>query len=68
MDRRRPRNPPARPLVLIVEEHEDSRAMYAFALSVAGFDVVAITDGSEAFHRAWEIHPDIIVADLPMAG
>jgi two-component system, cell cycle response regulator DivK len=68
MDRRRRRNPPARPLVLIVEEHEDTRATYACALSAAGFEVVAVEDSGEAFRRAWEIHPDIIVADLPMPG
>ena len=68
MERRRPRNPPTRPLVLIVEGHEDTRAMYAFALSAAGFEVVAIEDDSQAFRHAWEIHPDIIVTDLPMPG
>jgi CheY-like chemotaxis protein len=51
--------------VLIVEAHEDTRAMEAVALSTAGFDVVAIEENREAFRRAWEIHPDIIVADLP---
>jgi len=66
MDRGHPRNPPTRPLVLIVEGHEDTRAMYAFALFAVGFDVVALEDGSEAFRRASEIHPDIIVADLRM--
>ena len=68
MERRRPRNPPTRPLVLLVEGHEDTRAMYAFALSATGFDVVAIEDDSEAFRHAWEIHPDIIVTDIPMPG
>ena len=65
MDRRRSRNPPVRPLVLLVEGHEDTRAMYAFALSANGFDVVAAQDGPEAYARAWEFHPDVIVADLP---
>ena len=65
MDRRRPRNPPGRPLVLIVEADDDTRAMYALALSAMGFDVVAAQDGTEAYRRAWEIHPDIIVTDLP---
>jgi two-component system, cell cycle response regulator DivK len=64
MDRRRPRNPPVRPLVLLVEGHEDTREMYAFALSASGFDVVTARDG-EAYVRAWAIHPDVIVADLP---
>jgi len=66
MDRRRPRHPPTRPLVLIVEAHEDTRALYEFALSATGFEIVAVADGAEAFRHAWEIHPDIIVTDLPM--
>jgi two-component system, cell cycle response regulator DivK len=65
MERRRPRNPPARPLVLVIDRDEDARALYALALSASGFDVVAVQDEAEAFNRAWEIHPDIIVADLP---
>lgn len=66
MDRRHPRNPPTRPLVLVVEGHEDTRAMYALALSALGFEVVVAQDDSDAYRRAWEIHPDIIVTDLPM--
>jgi len=66
MDRRRPRNPPTRPLVLIVEGHVDTRGLYSLALAATGFEVVAVADGAQAFRHAWEIHPDIIVADLPM--
>jgi CheY-like chemotaxis protein len=66
MDRRRPRNQPTHPLVLLVDGHEDTRVLYALALSASGFDVVAVQDGSEAYSRAWEIHPDIIVTDLPV--
>ena len=64
MERRRPRNPPARPLVLVIEGH-DTRALYALALSAGGFDAVAVQDETEAASRAVEIHPDIIVTDLP---
>ena len=42
---------PSRPTVaistilpLMIEEHEDTRAMYAFALSAGGFDVVVVKD------------------------
>jgi two-component system, cell cycle response regulator DivK len=66
MDHRRPRHPPTRPLVLIVEDHEDTSALYALALSASGFDVIAAADGDDAFHRASEIYPDIIVTDLAM--
>jgi two-component system cell cycle response regulator DivK len=66
MDRRRPRKPPTRPLVLIVESHEDTRMLYELALPAMGFDVVAARDGDDPYRRAWETHPDIIVTDLPM--
>jgi CheY-like chemotaxis protein len=66
MDRRRPLNPSVRPLVLIVEAHEDTRALYALALSMMGFDVVAAQDGTDGYLRAQENHPDIIVTDLSM--
>jgi two-component system cell cycle response regulator DivK len=66
MDRRRSRNPPTRPLVLIIEGHEDTRELYALALSANGFEVETMADGAEACGRAWELHPDAIVTDLPM--
>jgi CheY-like chemotaxis protein len=66
MDRRRPRNPPIRPLVLIVESHEDTRMLYELALAARGFDVVAARNGDDPYRRAWETHPDVIVTDLPM--
>ena len=66
MDRRRPRNPPTRPLVLLIEGHEDTRALYALALSTNGFEVVPVANSTEADRRAWELHPDIIVTDLPI--
>lgn len=40
--------------------------MYALALFATGFDVVAVQNSGEARLRAADIHPDIIVADLPM--
>jgi two-component system, cell cycle response regulator DivK len=66
VERRHSRNPPIRPLVLVVEEHEDTRAMYAHALSAMGFDVIPAPDWTQAYRRAWEIHPDVIVTDLPI--
>src|ERR1700741_5372636 len=66
MDRRRATTPPTRPLVLIVVPQGETRALCAIALSASGFDVVAVSNGVEAYSRALEIHPDIIVTDLPM--
>jgi two-component system, cell cycle response regulator DivK len=66
MARPRPPTPPNRPLVLLVEDHQDTSALYALALSASGFEVVPAADGAEAFKRASEIRPDIIVTDLAM--
>ena len=43
MDRRRPRKPPTRPLVLIVDGHEDRRELYAVSLPALGIDVITAT-------------------------
>ena len=65
MDRHRPRNPPARPLVLVVDSDDDTREMYAFALTAFGFETVTADDDAQALHRALIIRPDVIVTDLP---
>ncbi len=56
--------PPTRPLVLIVDGHQDTRELYTLALPALGFDVVAVGGSAEAYSRAWESHPDIIVTEL----
>ena len=66
MERRRPRTPPARPLVLVVDGHEDTRELYAVALPSLGFETDTIGDGIRAFGRAWDMHPDIIVTEISL--
>ncbi len=61
--RRRLRRPPSRPLVLVAEDHDDTRELYLVSLSASGFEVISL-DGAQAFTRVWETHPDIIVTDL----
>ena len=68
MDRRRPHRIPARPLVLIVDDDEDTRAMYAFALSASGFDVAVADSTVDPFNRITEMLPDIILAALESRG
>jgi CheY-like chemotaxis protein len=66
MERRLPHSPPVRPVVLIVESHEDTRALYAIALSGMGFEVIAEGNCANAYGRAWKAHPDVIVTDLTL--
>jgi two-component system cell cycle response regulator DivK len=66
MERRRPRQPPARPLVLIVDGHDDATELYAAALASFDFEVGTVDDGERAFDCAWEAHPDIIVTEVSL--
>jgi two-component system cell cycle response regulator DivK len=59
-----PRN--TTPLVLVVDDFEDNRAMYAVYLSYCGYDVVEAGDGEEAVEIARRRLPDAIVMDLSL--
>ena len=52
--------------VLIVDDFEDNRAMYAEYLRYAGLDVVEAKDGAEAIEMARTELPDLIVMDLSL--
>jgi DNA-binding response OmpR family regulator len=54
--------------VLLVNDHDDSAEMYAIGLLWTGFHPVKAASAEEAFARACQIRPDIIVADLTPAG
>jgi two-component system cell cycle response regulator DivK len=56
------------PLVLIVDDFEDSRAMYAAHFRDEGFDVVEAADGATAVARARESKPAVVVMDLSLPG
>ena len=53
-----------RPLVLIVDDSDDNRTMYAEFLSFSGFRVVEAADGADAIEKATRLLPDVIVTDL----
>jgi CheY-like chemotaxis protein len=54
------------PLVLVVDDYEDAREIYATCLEHAGFRVAVAADGREAVALALELDPDVIVMDLAM--
>jgi two-component system cell cycle response regulator DivK len=55
-----------RPLVLVVEDYQDAREMYAAYLAFSGFRVAEATNGIEAIEKAQELIPDIILMDLAL--
>jgi two-component system, cell cycle response regulator DivK len=58
----------AGPLVLLVEDYDDSREMYAEFLEMSGFRVAQATDGLEAVRMAQELLPDVILMDFSLPG
>ena len=66
MERRRPPNRPTRPLVLVVDDDDDTRELYVQSLELFGFDAIGAADRQQACGRAWDLHPDIVVTDLTL--
>ena len=54
------------PLVLVADDEEDIRALVAFRLDRAGYDVITAEDGEEALTLATTRLPDLIVLDMMM--
>jgi DNA-binding response OmpR family regulator len=55
-------------LVLLVEDHQDVRDMYADYLKFSGFSVIAASNGAEGVDAARSEHPDLILMDATMPG
>jgi len=55
------------PLILLVEDHQDTRQMYAEFLSMA-FDVTTAPDGAEALDLMRTLRPDLLITDLSLPG
>ena len=53
-------------LVLVVDDSEDNREVYAQYLRLSGFRVESAVDGVEAVEKAAALIPDVIVMDLAM--
>jgi CheY-like chemotaxis protein len=54
------------PLVLVVDDFQDNREMFAEFLSLSGFRVAEAATGREAIDRGFELLPDVILMDLSL--
>ena len=52
--------------VLVVDDYDDNREMYAEYLRFAGFRTITASNGEEALTLASAEHPDVIALDLSM--
>lgn len=53
-----------RPLVLVVEDHDDTREMLELLLGIFGCRVIAAGNGEQAVKLAEQTHPDLILMDM----
>jgi two-component system cell cycle response regulator DivK len=60
--------PRSRPLVLIVDDDQDTREMYALFLTVSGVDVIEANAVDPAIELARDRQPDVVVTDLLFGG
>ena len=54
------------PLVLVVDDFQDNREMFAEFLVISGYRVAQAVNGREALDRAFELLPDAILMDLSL--
>jgi CheY-like chemotaxis protein len=59
-------NETTKELVLVVEDYQDAREMYAAYLQFSGYRVAEATNGVEAIEKTLELMPDIILMDLAL--
>jgi len=57
-----------RPLILVVDDYDDSREMYAELLKSSGFRVAEARDGTQSLQKAQELLPDLVLMDLTLPG
>jgi DNA-binding response OmpR family regulator len=56
------------PVILLVEDHRDSREMYAQMFRLAGFRVLEAEGGDAALAETAGVCPSLVVTDLRMPG
>ncbi len=56
------------PLILVVDDFEDNREMYAEYLRHVGYRVAEAIDGNDAIEKANSLSPDAVLMDLSLPG
>ena len=59
---------PKSPLILVVDDYQDAREMYAEYLQFSGFRVAEAKNGNEAVEQALALKPALILMDLSLPG
>jgi CheY-like chemotaxis protein len=62
----RTRDGGGRPLVLVVEDHEDTRVMLKTVLELQGYSVALAEDGEEGVRVARSVRPQLVIMDATL--
>ena len=54
------------PIILVIEDYSDSRALLSALLRSKGYKVIEAKDGKEGMLQANRVKPDLILMDLAM--
>ncbi len=57
-----------RPVVLVVEDHDDTRFMLRMILELEGYAMLEAADGLEGVEVALHEHPDLVLMDGSLPG
>ncbi|MEA2108107.1 MAG: response regulator [Pseudomonadota bacterium] len=55
-------------VIMAVEDNEDNRDLIVKILSHRGYDVIGVSNGSEALARLAEVAPDLVLMDINLPG
>jgi CheY-like chemotaxis protein len=56
------------PVVLVIDDHDDSRTITRIVLEQAGFRVAEANDGARGVQTAMELRPLVVLLDLVLPG
>lgn len=56
------------PVVLVIDDHDDSRTIMRIVLEQAGFRVIEASDGSRGYETAMAEQPLVVLLDLVLPG
>jgi CheY-like chemotaxis protein len=62
------REPRPRPVVLLAEDHEDTRRVYGLILRHFGYEVEEASSGEEAIELAKSRRPSLVLMDIGLPG
>jgi two-component system cell cycle response regulator DivK len=57
-----------KPKILLVEDYDDTRELYAAALRLAGYEVIEARDGRVALDWLRDHLPDLVLLDIGLPG